>query len=308
MNQEKYKLNWHTYSDHLREMLDGMLSSQELSDVTLVCDDKMQYKAHKIVLSACSTVFKSIIKDLPQHCSVIYLRGVQHQEMEPLLDFMYLGVANFYQERMNEFLNVARSLEIKKICEDVEFNEKYTNNYESDIADHEIESVMKAKTDADEKRNNATSSNIHFKAQQQHLKNYILTRNDDGMFECNRCNYLTERRKNINEHILAKHEGVKYDCSQCKYQATKQDNLKRHMQYAHEGVKYNCNLCYYKATTKGNLKYHIQNKHEGITYDCNLCKHQATTKGNLKNHIQNKHGAINQTERQDNPTIGMLVL
>ena len=50
MHQEKYNLNWHTYSDHLREMLHEMMKSNELTDVTLVCDDKRQFKAHKIVL------------------------------------------------------------------------------------------------------------------------------------------------------------------------------------------------------------------------------------------------------------------
>merc|ERR1712208_243321 len=99
------------------------MKSDKLTDVTLVYDDKIQFKAHKIVLSACSTVFKSIINDLPQNNSVIYLRGVQHQEMESILEFMYLGVATFYQKRMNEFLNAAKNLEIKEISKDVEFDE-----------------------------------------------------------------------------------------------------------------------------------------------------------------------------------------
>ena len=92
MEQEKYNLSWRTYSDHLREMLHDMLKSEKLTDVTLVCDDKRQFKAHKIVLSACSSVFKSIISDLSQKSSVIYLRGIKHQEMESILEFMYLGV------------------------------------------------------------------------------------------------------------------------------------------------------------------------------------------------------------------------
>ena len=71
MHQEKYNnLNWHTYLDHLREMLHEMMKSDDLTDVTLVCDDKKQFNAHKIVLSACSSVFKSIINNLPQTSSV----------------------------------------------------------------------------------------------------------------------------------------------------------------------------------------------------------------------------------------------
>ena len=123
MNQEKYNLNWHTYSDHLTDMLHNMRKSENLTYVTLVCDDQKQFKAHKIVLSACSTVFKNIIDILPVNSSVIHLRGIQHQEMETILEFMYLGVATFYQERMNEFLNVAKMLEIKEISKDVEFND-----------------------------------------------------------------------------------------------------------------------------------------------------------------------------------------
>ena len=132
MSQEKYNLNWHTYSDHLREMLHNMRISETLTDVTLVCDDQKQFKTHKIVLSACSTVFKNIIDSLPQNTSVIYLRGIQHQEMESILEFMYLGVATFYQERMNEFLNVVKNLEIKEISKDVEFNDGKESNDEQD--------------------------------------------------------------------------------------------------------------------------------------------------------------------------------
>ena len=78
---EMYNLHWHTFSDHLREMLHQMKKSNEFTDVTLVCDDMRQFQAHKVVLSACSSVFKSIINDLPQISSVIYLRGIKHQEM-----------------------------------------------------------------------------------------------------------------------------------------------------------------------------------------------------------------------------------
>ena len=115
MHQEERNLKWYSYSDHLREMLQEMMKSDELSDVTLVCDDKRQFKAHKIVLSACSSLFKSIFCDTPQNNSVIYLREIQHQEMASILEFMYLGEVTFYQKRINDFLNVANSLEIKEI-------------------------------------------------------------------------------------------------------------------------------------------------------------------------------------------------
>ena len=112
---EKFNLNWHTYNDHLKEMMQNLMQSHESSDVTLVCEDKTKFKAHQFVLNACSPVFKLKLDELPQKDPVIYLGGILTPEMESILQFMYLGQATFFQDRMNEFLNVAKSLEIKEI-------------------------------------------------------------------------------------------------------------------------------------------------------------------------------------------------
>ena len=121
MSQEQFNLNWHTYHDHLKEMMVNLMESNETADVTLVCEDKTQFKAHKFVLNSCSPFFHSIINAFPhKENSVIFLRGVFSQEIKSILQFMYVGQATVYQERMNEFLNVAKSLEIKEISKDVD--------------------------------------------------------------------------------------------------------------------------------------------------------------------------------------------
>merc|ERR1712126_159687 len=123
MIDEKYILNWNTFSDHLREMFFQMKMSNEFTDVTLVCDDFKQFHAHKVVLSACSSIFKNILNVLPQKNSVIYLRGVKQQEMESILDFIYLGKTTIDQNRINEFLDISKNLEIKNIGKDLELDE-----------------------------------------------------------------------------------------------------------------------------------------------------------------------------------------
>ena len=60
---EKFTLNWHTFSEHLQLMFKDLYEEGKNSDVTLVSDDQTQFKAHKIVLSACSPVFKKIINN-----------------------------------------------------------------------------------------------------------------------------------------------------------------------------------------------------------------------------------------------------
>ena len=103
MDQEKYTLTWHTYPDHLRGMMKEMMMSEDFADVNLVTDDKKTVKAHRNILSACSSVFKHILQmETTNNHPVIYMRGIQYSELESILQFMYLGEAKFYEERMDE--------------------------------------------------------------------------------------------------------------------------------------------------------------------------------------------------------------
>ena len=284
MNQEKYSINWHTYSDHLREMLHEMMKSNHLTDVTLVCDDKKQFKAHKIVLSACSPVFKGIIDDLPLDSSVIYLRGIHHQEMESILEFMYLGVATLYEERMNEFLSVAKNLEIKEINKGVEFDKETVEidqpelNYNKD--GFELKSEQPCSTNAKN-----YSSNRQIKTKNDHSK---IQMNADGLFDCGQCQSQFKRKEHLQRHIQSIHEGVKYNCDQCNVEFTQHAHLFIHIKSKHEGVRYDCNQCEYKATQKHHLRSHIQKIHEGV-YACDQCNYQLNSKSSLNMHKQSKH-------------------
>merc|ERR1711911_287914 len=90
--------------------------NEDFADVTLVTEDKRHIKANVNILSACSPVFKDILKRGNNSSPIMYLRGIQFSEMESIMQFIYLGEATFYEERMDEFLAVAKSLEIKELC------------------------------------------------------------------------------------------------------------------------------------------------------------------------------------------------
>mgnify|MGYP002045683377 CR=1 FL=1 len=134
MHQEKYSLTWHTYSDHLRSMMKELMMNEDFSDVTLVTEDKKHIKANINILSACSPVFKDILKKEKNSNQIMYLRGVQFSEMESIMQFIYLGEATFYEERMDEFLAVSKSLEIKELCnaENKNINELVDELYSSE--------------------------------------------------------------------------------------------------------------------------------------------------------------------------------
>ena len=96
---------------------------EKIKPIYRVSDDNRQFKAHKVVLCASSPWFRSIIGEGTSN-PFIYLRGIQSDEVESILQFIYLGKATFYHERMNEFLNVAKNLEIKEISKENPDNEQ----------------------------------------------------------------------------------------------------------------------------------------------------------------------------------------
>ena len=116
MEEEEYKLAWNGHAEQVTETLNELMISNNFTDVTLVCNDKIQLQAHRIILSSCSTFFKEIFTTVQgDYKPIIYLKGVKHEEMKSILQFIYTGEATFSQNRTNEFIRVATDLEIKAL-------------------------------------------------------------------------------------------------------------------------------------------------------------------------------------------------
>ena len=268
---QKYTLTWHSYSDHLREALTEMMTSSEFADVTLVTDDKQQIRAHRNILSGCSPVFKSILQiDSNNTNPVIYLRGIQHSEMESIMQFIYLGEAKFNEERMSEFLTVSKNLEIKYLSTGIEMNDqtpsKESVEHENKIADENVDLDEGTTSPLNEDGGEYVESQVSTEPEIQHKSsNRRVTKellSEAGKLKCQECERIFNSQPALQHHTKSKHEGVKYACNHCDYQATAKGVLKIHVQSKHEGVKYACNQCDYLATQQQHLKTHIKSKHK----------------------------------------------
>ena len=93
-----------------------MRDDKDFFDVTLACNGN-QLQAHKVILSACSPFFRSILKKNPYPHPLLYLKGVQYEEIQSVLTFMYHGEVNVAQEDLNTFLAVAEDLEVKGLTQ-----------------------------------------------------------------------------------------------------------------------------------------------------------------------------------------------
>ena len=277
--EEKHNLQWHTYTDHLRDMLHEMMKSNELTDVTLISDDQRQFKAHKIVLSACSAVFKEIIKDLPHVNSVIYLRGINHEEVEFILHYMYLGEATFYKERMNELLNVAKNLKIKDLHIGSEYDEEWgtldTQNKEVLIKDE-----------------------LYTQDKEVEEDRMLMLQERNEIFLCKHCDYQATKKGTLKKHNESQHEGVKYACNQCPYQASQASNLNVHKQSVHGLKRFLCDYCDFKSSRKDNLRVHVESQHEGVKYACSQCPYQAKQQTHLIEHKRRIHEGLKRRRPQ----------
>ena len=75
---------WHTYSEHMIDMMHELMTSKDFADVTFITCDEKTIKAHRNILSACSPVFKNILQMEPQNQQpTIYLRGIHKRYGKP---------------------------------------------------------------------------------------------------------------------------------------------------------------------------------------------------------------------------------
>jgi len=113
---EKFCLRWNDFEKNISTSFSELRDDKDFFDVTLACDDN-QIQAHKVILSACSSFFRSVLKKNPHQHPLLYLKGVRYEDIISVLNFMYHGEVNVAQEDLNSFLSVAEDLQVKGLTQ-----------------------------------------------------------------------------------------------------------------------------------------------------------------------------------------------
>ncbi|XP_049854382.1 broad-complex core protein isoforms 1/2/3/4/5-like isoform X10 [Schistocerca gregaria] len=116
-SSQQFSLRWNNYLNHITGAFDTLRNDDELVDVTLSCEGK-RIKAHKMLLSVCSTYFRDLFKENPCQHPVIIFRNVKFEDLVALIDFMYHGEVNVMQEQLTSFLTTAELLAVQGLSED----------------------------------------------------------------------------------------------------------------------------------------------------------------------------------------------
>ncbi|XP_026728237.1 longitudinals lacking protein-like isoform X1 [Trichoplusia ni] len=122
MGDQQFFLKWNDFQTNMVTSFRHLRDEKSFTDVTLACEGQT-CKAHKMVLSACSPYFKSLLEEHehlqenPSKHPIIILKDVSYLHLQAILEFMYAGEVNVSQEQLPAFLKTAARLKVKGLAE-----------------------------------------------------------------------------------------------------------------------------------------------------------------------------------------------
>lgn len=149
---QRFCVRWNSYKSNLQTAFPKLLTSEHFVDVTLACE-KQYIKCHKIVLSACSVYFETLLVNNPCQHPIIFMKDVQFWEIKALVEFMYKGEVNVSQNQLDSLLKSAESLQIRGLSGTKQFI-----NFEQ--SDDNREDSAEVKDDSKTKRSKSENEEV----------------------------------------------------------------------------------------------------------------------------------------------------
>ena len=241
---EKFSLKWNDFQANVTKSFSNLRRERNLFDVNLVSDSEEHIPAHRLVLSACSDFFKNIFTKVDNHNPLIYLAGVSSGDIQRILDYMYHGEVQVYQEDLNHFLEVAEKLKIDGVI-----GTKDKNTFvKEDNREDDIE----------------VSSEDEFLLVQEEFETKKMKKNttrNTGEVALTVDNPTYEEAKRAVDEIVYK-EGDLWFCKSCNKSAKTSGQIRLHAELHIEGLSFPCLLCSYSFRSRQKLAHHKRSHHK----------------------------------------------
>ena len=233
---EKLCLQWNDFQENIKSAFGNLREDNDFADVTLAFEDGQQVDAHKVILAASSPFFQKLLGRNKHPHPLIYMRGMKSEDLWAILDFLYCGEANVFQENLDSFLAIAEELQLKglmgKINDEAgDLDEKYLPqtllpviNTNTKIPKNCSKQQMSAGHKIEENRAVAIPSN--FSGDSQDLEEKVKS--------------MMEKSQNTLAH---RPSIIAYICKVCGKEG-QCNAIKDHIEANHlEGIAISCNLC-----------------------------------------------------------------
>jgi len=114
---QQFCLRWNNFHTNITSAFESLRDDEDFVDITLACEGR-QIKAHKMVLSACSPYFRTLLRVNPCQHPIVFLKDVTFANLSSILDFMYHGEVNVSHTELATFLKTAEALRVRGLAED----------------------------------------------------------------------------------------------------------------------------------------------------------------------------------------------
>ena len=250
MATEKLCLKWNDFQNIVQTSFSELRDDTDFTDVTLACEGQI-VKAHKVILSACSPFFKRLLKTHPNpQQPLIYMRGVKSSDLVAVVDFIYQGEANIFQEQLENFLNLAEELELKGLTGSSEEEAKNIEEPSPKYFDHRqsgphLVNAQRNKIEKSEYDRNPMMPMPMIQPRQIQTTSLVdphtmatiesmIEKRLDG-FICVKCDFKSNWISNVKQHAEKHIEGLEYPCNFCNRimgsSASLRDHKRRYCKY-----------------------------------------------------------------------------
>ena len=258
MTERVTNVSWQNSPFSFLQNLRRVLIENDLCDVTLISDDQKILKSHKLILSACSPVFKHIIQANGTTNPNIYLRGIKYTEIEAILKFMYMGETSIPQNKLQEFLRVAADLQIKDIIYDKSgiIPKNVVPQIPSPSVSPSPTNLILSKDTPTIGRSDPSKS----PKENVNKKGNIETTNDQAGKTCKICYQRVSTLDALKDHLVTIH--LYLECEICKRIFQNEQYLKQHNDLIHNNRVFPCEECAFRGVTLTQLNNHMNSTHK----------------------------------------------
>ena len=237
--EEKFCLKWNDFQENTIKTFSRLRFEEEFFDVTLVSDDQKQIMAHKVVLSSSSEYFKNILRTNKHSHPMICLTGMTSLDLKNVLDYVYQGEVQIFQENIDRFLNIAQILKIDGLLSSGRDNEDQYLSYQSEAKQEPTQTYKKSNEDIYDGDSSVISKTISLNASssvdeiEQKVTEH-LGKNENGDYTCNLCGKIGGKIiTNMKNHIETHLEGISFPCSICERQLRSRNSMNNHKTVFH---------------------------------------------------------------------------
>ena len=243
---EKFSLRWNDFHSNVSKSFELLRNEEYLQDVTLVSDDDFQVKAHKLVLSTSSSYFKNIFTKNIQPNILLCLEGTNENDLQNILDYIYHGEVEIFQDNLDRFMNIAQRLKLEGLLEESNAQNSEKGKVENTFTNHELEPQNEIKRSYRQVRRTIAKDKDFFedegtitmstedKAGIDEKINESFEKVSTGVFKCKICGKISKQCVNIKQHVETHLEGLSYPCQQCGKTFRSANVLRSHITQKHK--------------------------------------------------------------------------